>query len=118
MTSRKAPPSASSTGLCSGSNVTLVPIHRPSASAASRYSSGSCGKKWKPGGGVVLAGPDRVKAERTNKAHLLQRFGETTGRIIASRVLRVQVDAKLQGHAFRRHAVSGDDGTTSRDTRS
>src|SRR6266436_4068653 len=29
MTSRKAPASASSTGLCSGSNVTLVPIHWP-----------------------------------------------------------------------------------------
>ena len=50
-------------------------------------------------GDVVLAGPDRVKAERTNKAHLLQRFGEPTGRIIACRVLRVQVDAKLQCHA-------------------
>jgi len=67
-------------------------------------------------GDVVLAGPDRVKPERTNKAHLLQRFGETTGRIIACRVLRVQVYAKLQCHAPRRRAVFGDDGITSRDT--
>jgi hypothetical protein len=68
-------------------------------------------------GDVVLAGPDRVKAERMNKAHLLQRFGETTGRIIACRVLRVQVDAKLQCHAPAVVPCSGDDGIkTSRDT--
>jgi hypothetical protein len=45
---------------------------------------------------VVLAGPDRVKAERTNQPHLLHCFGETAGRIIGCRVLRVQVDAELQ----------------------
>jgi hypothetical protein len=68
-------------------------------------------------GDVVFAGPDRVKAERTNKAHLLQRFRETTGRIIACRVLRVQVDAKLQCHAPAVAPCSGDDGIkTSRDT--
>ena len=61
----------------------------------------------------MLAGPDRVKAERTNKAHLLQRFGETTGRIIAYRVLRVQVDAKLQCRAPAIVPCSGDDGITS-----
>ena len=46
-------------------------------------------------GDVVLAGPDRVKAERADKAHLLHRFGETAGGIVACRVLRVQVDANL-----------------------
>ena len=58
---------------------------------------------------VVLAGPDRVEAERTNKAYLLQRLGEVAGRIIAHRVLRVQIDAELQGHApVIPRALSGD----------
>jgi hypothetical protein len=66
-------------------------------------------------GDVVLAGPDRVKPERTNQAHLLQRFVETTGRIIACRVLRVQVDTKLHCH-IPPGTVFGHDGITSRDT--
>jgi hypothetical protein len=67
-------------------------------------------------GDVVLAGPDRVKPERTNQAHLLQRFVETTGRIIACGVLRVQIDTKLHCHASPRRTVFGHDGITSRDT--
>jgi hypothetical protein len=44
---------------------------------------------------------------------LLQRLGETTGRIIACGVLRVQVDAKLQCHAPRGRVMFGNDGITS-----
>jgi hypothetical protein len=47
------------------------------------------------GRGVVLATPDRVEAERADEAHLLHRLGEAPGRIVAGRVLRVQVDAEL-----------------------
>ena len=65
-------------------------------------------------GDVVLAGPDQVKPERTNQAHLLQRFVETTGRIITYRVLRVQVDTKL--HYFPHRTVFWHDGITSHDT--
>src|SRR5689334_20635113 len=53
-------------------------------------------------GDVVFAGPDRVKAERADKAHLLQHFVKTAGRIIACRVLGVQVDTKLHCRAPRR----------------
>ena len=43
-TSRKAPTSAISTGLCSGSSTRLVPISSPGTSAARRWSIGSSGK--------------------------------------------------------------------------
>jgi len=45
---------------------------------------------------VVLAGPYRVEAERTNEPNLLNRLGEATGRIVALRVLGVEIDAELQ----------------------
>ena len=46
---------------------------------------------------VMLAGPDRIEAERADQAHLLQRLGQAAGGIVAGRVLRVQVDAELHG---------------------
>ena len=44
---------------------------------------------------VVLAGPDRIEAERAHGPRLLQRLGEPLGRIVALPMLRVQVDAEL-----------------------
>jgi hypothetical protein len=49
------------------------------------------------GGDVVLAAPDRVEAERADQARLLHRLREPARRIVARRVLRVEIDAELHG---------------------
>src|SRR5438445_337189 len=46
---------------------------------------------------VVLAGPDRIEAERADEPRLLQRLGEPPGGIVALAMLRVQIDAELHG---------------------
>jgi alkanesulfonate monooxygenase SsuD/methylene tetrahydromethanopterin reductase-like flavin-dependent oxidoreductase (luciferase family) len=58
---------------------------------------GKLRKEVEAGRHMVLAGPDRIEPERADQAHLLHRLGEAAGRVVARRVLRVQVDAKLHG---------------------
>src|SRR5262249_31523116 len=76
-TSRKAATSASSTGLCSGSKLTLVPSHKPSASAATRLSKLNCGKKWKPG--VTWCSPAQIESNPSD------RISRTCSKVSASR---------------------------------
>jgi hypothetical protein len=45
---------------------------------------------------VVLAGPDRIEAERADEPRLLQRLGESPGRIVALAMLRVEIDAEIR----------------------
>jgi hypothetical protein len=49
---------------------------------------------------VVLAGPDRIEAERADEPRLLQRLGEPPGGIVALAMLRVEVDAELHRRGF------------------
>ena len=58
---------------------------------------GELRKEVEPRGDVVLAGPDRVEAQRANKPDLLQRLGEAPGRIVARGVLGIEIDAELHG---------------------
>jgi hypothetical protein len=46
---------------------------------------------------VMLPAPDRIEPERADQARLLQRLREAARRIVARRVLRVQVDAEFHG---------------------
>jgi len=45
---------------------------------------------------VMFAGPYRVEAERANEPNLLNCLGEPADRIVALRVLGVEIDAELQ----------------------
>jgi hypothetical protein len=44
---------------------------------------------------VVLPSSDRVLSERADQARLLQRLREAARRIVAGRVLRVEIDAQF-----------------------
>ena len=46
---------------------------------------------------MVLAGPDRIEAERADELHLLDRLRESPGGIVAFPMLRVEIDAELHG---------------------
>src|SRR5262245_20342154 len=46
---------------------------------------------------VVLACPDRIKTERADQADLLHCLGKAAGRILAHRVLRVEIDTEPHG---------------------
>ena len=95
ITSRKAPTSASSTGLCSGKQHDVRAQPHPVGLGREALQERQEREVVKARRNVVLAAPDGVEPELPDEAHLLDRLGKAARGVVPRRVLRVEVDSEF-----------------------